>query len=265
MATSGCSSGGRCATGCGPAPTSRTPRSRSATSRPSSSTSTGPRPSGWTASPSGPPAPCPSGWSPTSSGAGSSPSAPTSTPGSSAVTGPPVGLAAVDLDALKDRLRAEVEQRRDVLLDASHAIHEHPQLNYEEHHAHDLLSDLLEGEGLAVERHAFGVATAFAARAGSTGPTIAVLLEYDALPGLGHACGHNIIATAGLGAGLAAAALAEEVGARVVVLGTPAEEGGGGKILMAREGAFDGIDAAMMVHPAGDDLARMDVIAVQEL
>ena len=84
-------------------------------------------------------------------------------------------------------------------------------------------------------------------------------------PGIGHACGHNIIATAGLGAGLAAAALADEAGGRVVVLGTPAEEGGGGKILMAREGAFDGIDAAMMVHPAGDDLARMDVIAVQEL
>jgi amidohydrolase len=174
-------------------------------------------------------------------------------------------LTAVDLAALKERLRAEVDQRAAVLLGASHDIHEHPQVNYEEHHAHDLLSDLLEGEGLAVERHAFGVETAFAARAGTTGPTIAVLLEYDALPGLGHACGHNIIATAGLGAGLAAAALAEEVGARVVILGTPAEEGGGGKILMAREGAFDGVDAAMMVHPAGDDLARMDVIAVQEL
>ena len=94
---------------------------------------------------------------------------------------------------------------------------------------------------------------------------MAVLCEYDALPGIGHACGHNIIASAGLGAGLAAAALAEEAGGRVVLLGTPAEEGGGGKILMARQGAFDGIDAAMMIHPAGDDLARMDVIAVQEL
>ena len=94
---------------------------------------------------------------------------------------------------------------------------------------------------------------------------MAVLCEYDALPGLGHACGHNIIATAGLGAGLALAAVAEEAGGRVVIMGTPAEEGGGGKILMARAGAFDGLDAALMVHPAGDDLTRMGVIAVQEL
>jgi amidohydrolase len=171
----------------------------------------------------------------------------------------------VDLPTLKQRLKAEVEARADQLLDASHQIHAHPETNYEERFAHGLLSDLLEAGGVAVERGAFGLDTAFAARAGDRGPTIAVLCEYDALPGIGHACGHNIIATAGLGAGLAAAALAEEAGGRVVVLGTPAEEGGGGKILMARQGAFDGVDAAMMVHPAGDDLARMDVIAVQEL
>ena len=171
----------------------------------------------------------------------------------------------MDVAALKERLREEVSSRAHRLVELSHAIHEHPETNYEETYAHDLLTEVLEGEGLEVERHAFGVDTAFVARAGGSGPAIAVLLEYDALPGLGHACGHNIIATAGLGAGLAAAALAEEAGGRVVVLGTPAEEGGGGKILMAREGAFDGIDAAMMVHPAGDDLARMQVIAVQEL
>jgi amidohydrolase len=171
----------------------------------------------------------------------------------------------VDLASLKDRLRQEVEARADVLLDASHQIHAHPELNYEEQFAHDLLTDLLAGEGVEVERGAYGLPTAFRAEAGTSGPTIAVLCEYDALPGIGHACGHNIIATAGLGAGLAAAALAKEVGGRVVILGTPAEEGGGGKILMARAGAFDGVDAALMVHPAGFDLARMDVIAVQEL
>ncbi len=171
----------------------------------------------------------------------------------------------MDLAALKERLRQEVSSRAGRLVDLSHQIHEHPETNYEETFAHDLLTDALEAEGLAVERHAFGVDTAFAARAGTSGPTIAVLLEYDALPGIGHACGHNIIASAGLGAGLAAASLAREAGGQVVVLGTPAEEGGGGKILMAREGAFDGIDAAMMVHPAGDDLTRMQVIAVQEL
>ncbi len=171
----------------------------------------------------------------------------------------------MDLAALKQRLRAEVEARADVLIAASHDIHEHPETNYEEHHAHDVLADLAEGEGLAVDRRAYGVDTAFAARAGDTGPSIAVLCEYDALPGLGHACGHNIIATAGIGAGLALAAVAGDAGGRVVVLGTPAEEGGGGKILMARAGAFDDVDAALMVHPADADLTRMDVIAVQEL
>jgi amidohydrolase len=171
----------------------------------------------------------------------------------------------VDLATLKERLKAEVEARAPQLVDASHQIHAHPETNYEEHFAHDLLTGIIEEAGLAVERSAYGVDTAFAARAGTTGPTVAILCEYDALPGIGHACGHNIIATAGLGAGLAAAALAEEAGGRVLLLGTPAEEGGGGKILMAREGAFEGVDAAMMVHPAGDDLARMSVIAVQEL
>jgi len=171
----------------------------------------------------------------------------------------------VDLATLKDRLKSEIEARADQLIEASHQIHEHPETNYQEHFAHDLLTGVLEGEGLAVERGACGLDTAFIASAGATGPTVAILCEYDALPGIGHACGHNIIASAGLGAGLAAAALAEEAGGRVVVFGTPAEEGGGGKILMARHGAFDDVDAAMMVHPAGDDLARMDVIAVQEL
>jgi amidohydrolase len=171
----------------------------------------------------------------------------------------------VDLSAVKERLKAEVDARADVLLDASHQIHAHPEVNYEEHFAHDLLTGLLAGEGLTVEAGAFDLDTAFVARAGTSGPTIAVLCEYDALPGIGHACGHNIIATAGLGAGLAAAVLAEEAGGRVVVLGTPAEEGGGGKILLAQRGAFEGVDAALMVHPAGEELARMQVIAVQEV
>ncbi len=171
----------------------------------------------------------------------------------------------MDLDALKSRLKAEVDARAGALIEASHQIHDHPETNFEEHVAHGILTDLVEADGRPVERGAYGLETAFVARAGTTGPTIAVLCEYDALPGIGHACGHNIIAAAGLGAGLAAAALAEEAGGRVELIGTPAEEGGGGKIVMARAGAFEGVDAAMMVHPAGDDLTRMDVIAVQEL
>jgi amidohydrolase len=171
----------------------------------------------------------------------------------------------VDAALLKDRLRAEVEARRTLLLDASHQIHQHPETNYEERFAHDLLTGILEEAGLEVTRRAYGVETAFAARAGSSGPTVAVLCEYDALPGIGHACGHNIIAAAGLGAGLAAAALAAEAGGQVLVLGTPAEEGGGGKIPLVREGALDGVDAALMVHPAGAELTRMSTIAVQEV
>jgi amidohydrolase len=171
----------------------------------------------------------------------------------------------VELPTLKERLRAEVLVHGPELIEASHRIHEHPETNYEEHYAHQVLTDLLEAKGLSVQRGAYGLDTAFVATAGERGPTIAVLCEYDALPGIGHGCGHNIIATAGVGAGLAAAALADEAGGRVVILGAPAEEGGGGKILLARQGAFDAVDAALMVHPAGDDLARMDVIAVQEL
>jgi amidohydrolase len=171
-----------------------------------------------------------------------------------------------ELAAVKQRLADEVEKRAEVLIDASHQIHANPELCYEEHFAHDLLTGLLEAEKLELERHACDLDTAFIARAGNgDGPTIAVLCEYDALPGIGHACGHNIIGTAGLGAGVAAAMLADELGGRVVIIGTPAEEGGGGKELLVQRGAFEGVDAAMMVHPAGADLARMDVIAIHQM
>src|SRR5438132_1201501 len=126
----------------------------------------------------------------------------------------------MELSEAKDRLCDEVDKRADILLAASHDIHAHPELAFEEHFAHERLTQILEDEGLALERGAYGLDTAFVARAGSDGPTIAVLCEYDALPGVGHACGHNIIGTAGLGAGLAAAQLADELGGRVVILGT---------------------------------------------
>ncbi|HEU5082718.1 MAG TPA: M20 family metallopeptidase [Acidimicrobiales bacterium] len=168
----------------------------------------------------------------------------------------------MDLDAVKQRMAEEIDRRADLLLDVSHRIHADPELNFEEKHAHDLLCDVLDREGVPAERHAHGLDTAFEARAGSTGPNIAVCLEYDALPGIGHACGHNIIAAAGLGAGLAAAAVADACGGRVTIVGTPAEEGGGGKVLQVRAGAFADVDAAMMVHPAGADLRSMDAIAI---
>lgn len=168
------------------------------------------------------------------------------------------------IDDLKSRARADIDRRAAELIAASHEIHAHPELNYEERFAHDLLTRMIDDAGLPVTRAAYGIDTAFESNVGSRGLNVAVLCEYDALPGLGHACGHNIIAAAGLGAGLALAALADDAGGRLTLMGTPAEEGGGGKVEMARAGAFQGVDAAMMVHPADRDLARMNAIAIQQ-
>jgi amidohydrolase len=169
------------------------------------------------------------------------------------------------LSEAKARLAAEIDERADLLVDVSHQIHANPELCFEERFAHDLLTGVLEGEGLAVARSARGVATAFEAAAGSAGARVAVVCEYDALPGIGHACGHNVIAAAGLGAGLAAAALADTLGGRVLVVGTPAEEGGGGKVPLIDGGTFADVEAALMVHPADADLAAMDVVALHQL
>ena len=172
----------------------------------------------------------------------------------------------MEIAEAKRRVCAEIDRLTPELLDVSHRIHERPELCFEEHHAHDLLTEVLHGHGLAVQRRAYGVDTAFEARAGTgDGPLVAVVCEYDALPGIGHACGHNIIAASGLGAGLALASMAGEAQGRVAVVGTPAEEGGGGKELMLRQGAFSDIDAAMMVHPANHELSVFHAVAVQRL
>ncbi|MGI8983049.1 MAG: amidohydrolase [Acidimicrobiales bacterium] len=164
----------------------------------------------------------------------------------------------MDLEDAKKRAREEVDRRADLLLEVSHRIHGHPELLFAETFAADVLAS-----ALGTEAGAYGLDTAFEKRIGSgAGPAVAVICEYDALPGIGHGCGHNVIAAAGLGAGLAAGALAEEAGGRLVVLGTPAEEGGGGKVVMGERGAFEGIDAAMMVHPCGADLTEADIIAI---
>ena len=157
-----------------------------------------------------------------------------------------------------------VDELAEVLIQTSRAIHANPELAFQEHAAHDLLTGVLAAQGIDVVQSAYGMETAFEGSAGTTGPVVAVLCEYDALPGIGHACGHNIIATAGLGAGLAAAAVAEELGGRIRILGTPAEEGGGGKVFMLERGAFDGVDAALMVHPADADLENITSLAVQQ-
>jgi amidohydrolase len=171
----------------------------------------------------------------------------------------------MDVAAVKQRVLDEVDRLADRLVEVSHEIHAHPELCFEEHTAHRILTDELERGGLPVSRGAYELPTAFDARVGTEGPTVAVLCEYDALPGIGHACGHNIIAAAGLGAALVLAGLADELGGRLAVLGTPAEEGGGGKVFMIERGAFAGVDAAMMVHPADADLRSMQTLAIHQI
>jgi amidohydrolase len=166
-------------------------------------------------------------------------------------------------ESLKQRACETIDRLKNDLESISHDIHAHPEENFEEHYAHKLLTDAIADNGHKVTRKAYGLDTAFESTIGTQGATVAVLCEYDALPGIGHACGHNIIAAAGLGAGLALAGLAEEAGGRLKLMGTPAEEGGGGKIMMARKGAFDGVTASMMIHPADTELARMNAIAIQ--
>ena len=177
-------------------------------------------------------------------------------------------MAELDLESAKARVTEEVDRRADLLLEISHRVHADPELLFAEHRAAALVATALEDAGLDVQRGAFGLETAVAARAGTERPeagAVAVLCEYDALPRIGHACGHNVIAAAGLGAGMAAASVAAEAGGGLLVLGTPAEEGGGGKILMGERGAFDGVGAAMMVHPSGFDLTEPEVIAVASI
>jgi len=162
----------------------------------------------------------------------------------------------------KNGARERLEQARDELIDLSHRIHANPELGYEEELASQWLAEYLDERGFAVTKGAGAIPTAFVARAGSGPLRIAVCAEYDCLPGIGHACGHNVIAAMGVGAGLAAAAVADDVGLTVDVIGTPAEEGGGGKIKLMDAGAFDGVHAAMMVHPAPLDVVEPPVIAV---
>ena len=156
-----------------------------------------------------------------------------------------------DIEQARAAAVAAIDAANGELRDLSLDIHSNPELAYEEVYAHDVLTGFLEARGFQVERGAFGLPTAFRATAGSGGPTVAVLSEYDALPGIGHACGHNLIATSGVAAGLAAAEVLGEGDGTIVVIGTPAEESGGGKVDLINAGAFDGIDAAMMMHPGG--------------
>jgi amidohydrolase len=164
----------------------------------------------------------------------------------------------------KQAAREAVERSRDGLVALSHRIHAYPELGFEEERACAWLCELLDGAGLEVEQGVGDLPTAFAARAGSGPLHVVVCAEYDALPGVGHACGHNVIAAMAAGAGIGLAAVADDAGLRVTVLGTPAEEGGGGKILLLQRGAFAGAHAAMMVHPSPYEAPEMPAIAVTQ-
>ncbi len=144
---------------------------------------------------------------------------------------------------------AQVRDRTEALVALSHDLHAHPETAFAEHRSAAAVAGALAEGGFEVSEGICALPTAFAARAGSGPLVVALCAEYDALPDIGHACGHNVIAATAVGAGLALAPIADAVGLTVLVLGTPAEEGGGGKVLLLQRGAFEGVHAAMMVHP----------------
>ena len=163
---------------------------------------------------------------------------------------------------------ASIDRHQEELKSLSAAIWSKPELAYEEYHAHKILTDFLEKKGFQVERAYTGLKTAFRATFGSGRPNVCVICEYDALPEIGHACGHNLIAEAGIAAGLGLKAALESNGAikgTVTVMGTPAEEIGGGKVDLIDSGAFGDIDIAIMVHPFTKTLVRPRVVAIQTL
>ena len=151
---------------------------------------------------------------------------------------------------LKEEVQGEVDRLRSDLLAVSRFLHANPELAYEERQAAELLTEILEQHGFVVARGAANLPTAFTGLAGSGSPRIAFMAEYDALPGLGHACGHNLIATAALGAALAVRSILDRVPGTALLVGCPAEEKGGGKIALVEAGVFDGTHAAMLVHPS---------------
>ncbi|MDO5745568.1 MAG: amidohydrolase, partial [Micrococcaceae bacterium] len=147
-------------------------------------------------------------------------------------------------------ISGSVAEQQEALIALSRRISARPELAFQEHYAAAEVAEVLESAGFAVERGAYGLPTALEAVYGEGECTVAIVAEYDALPGIGHACGHNIIASAAVGAALALKPLAAELGLRIKVLGSPAEEKGGGKIIMLNRGAWDDVDFSLMVHGA---------------
>ncbi|MCM2605568.1 M20 family metallopeptidase [Rossellomorea marisflavi] len=174
------------------------------------------------------------------------------------------------VDTLRDQIIANLEENKEKYIEISHAIHDRPEIGNEEFYASKTHAELLESEGFTVERGVAGHETALLARRKSDkpGPAIAFLAEYDALPGLGHACGHNIIGTTSVSAAIALSKVIDETGGEVVLFGTPAEEGGpngSAKGSFVKHGLLEGIDAALMVHPANSTRITSNSLAVDPL
>ncbi len=168
---------------------------------------------------------------------------------------------------LKRQAIETIDTHSRALIQLSETIHANPELAFQEQKSMALLCDALEKQGIQVQRGIGGLATAFRAEVCGklTGPTIALLAEYDALPELGHACGHNIICAAAIGAEIALHGLMNELPGKVLIIGTPAEEGGSGKIHLLKQGAFDGLDATMLVHPSSRTMVTRGSLATVRL
>ncbi len=164
---------------------------------------------------------------------------------------------------LKAQVASYVDEHRDELIDMSMTLHANPEFAFEEYESMALLAGAAESAGYDVERGVAGLETAFTGISPSDrpGPTVAFIAEYDALPGLGHACGHNIIGTAATGAALAVQSIREQLPGTVMLIGTPAEEKGGGKVIMVERGVFDSVDAAMMIHPGTKAMTTRGTLA----
>lgn len=164
-------------------------------------------------------------------------------------------------EELKTKVKEQVNLRHQELIELSLKIHANPELGLQERKAAAWLSDYIEKNGFRVERGITGLKTAFRGIYGSGKPLIALVAEYDALPELGHGCGHNIIASSAIGAGIASKVAIDQVGGSILILGTPGEELFGGKIIMVERGAFDKVDIAMMVHPGTRNMATTQALA----
>jgi amidohydrolase len=171
----------------------------------------------------------------------------------------------VDTAKLKAAVRNRIDAQHHQLNELSLRIHSNPELGFQENKAVAWLTQYLEENGLAIERGICELPTAFRASYGQGKPAIAILAEYDALPKLGHACGHNLIAASAVGAGIASKLAIDQFGGSILVIGTPAEELSGGKAIMAERGGFNNLDVAMMVHPGEHDTATTQALACQAL